>query len=174
MTADELKRCMPYANQVNCEKFATHITEAMADFGIDTPLRKAYFLAQLAHESGSLQYVKEIATGGAYEGRKDLGNTEPGDGVRYKGRGLIQITGKANYKTCGDALGVDLVGNPDLLETPALAAASAGWFWATHNLNASADSDDIKTNTRKINGGFTGLQDRIERLTDAKRGLCIL
>ena len=171
MTPAELKKCVPFASQANLDKFAQPLTDAMAEYGIDTPMRQAFFIAQVAHESGSLRYVVEIATGGAYEGRTDLGNTEPGDGVRYKGRGLIQVTGKSNYGTCGVALGLDLLSNPELLEDPVNACRSAGWFWATHNLNASADANDIKTNTRIINGGYNGLIDRGQRLTEAKHGL---
>lgn len=173
MTADELKRCMPYASPANCQQFAQPITDTMAEFGIDTPLRQAFFLAQLAHESGSLRYVQEIATGAAYEGRIDLGNTETGDGIMFKGRGLIQITGRDNYRRVGAALGIDVISNPALLEQPDNAARSAGWFWATHNLNASADANDIRANTRIINGGYNGLNDRMERLADAKKGLGI-
>ena len=173
MTPQELKACMPYATGANCAKFAAPIENAMAEFGIDSPMRKAYFLAQLAHESGSLQYVREIASGGAYEGRHDLGNTEIGDGIKYKGRGLIQITGRNNYQRVADALGIDCVAKPELLEIAEYAARSAGWFWATHNLSASADANDIRTNTKIINGGYNGLQDRMERLADAKRGLGI-
>ena len=171
MTQEELLKIMPYSYRANREKFAAPLTEAMLEFNIDTPRRQAFFLAQIAHESGSLQYVLELATGGAYEGRTDLGNTEPGDGIRYKGRGLIQVTGRNNYDKCGQALGIDLISNPELLEQPENAARSAGWFWATHNLNESADNNDLRTNTRIINGGYNGLIDRGQRLTDAKRGL---
>lgn len=173
MNALELKKCMPYASLLNCSKYAQPLTDAAEEFGIETDLQAAYFLAQIAHESGSLQYVREIATGGAYEGRADLGNTEPGDGIRYKGRGLIQITGRHNYDACGKALGIDCLGNPELLEAPEAASRSAGWFWKTHNLNASADADDIRTNTRILNGGFNGIQDRMQRLVESKRGLGI-
>lgn len=171
MTPAELKACMPHATGANCAKFAAPISDAMGEFQIETPLQQAYFIAQVAHESGSLQYVREIATGGAYEGRKDLGNTEPGDGIRYKGRGLIQVTGRHNYDACGQALGIDCIGNPELLEAPEAASRSAAWFWQTHNLNASADADDIRTSTRIINGGFNGLLDRQQRLAEAKRGM---
>ncbi len=87
------------------------------------------FIAQIAHESGELTYVQEIASGKAYEGRKDLGNTQPGDGIRYKGRGLIQLTGRANYEKYGQLMGLDLINNPELLEEPEFAALSAAYFW---------------------------------------------
>jgi putative chitinase len=132
----------------------------MMEFGIDTVERETMFLAQVAHESGAFNYVREIASGQAYEGRKDLGNTEPGDGVRYKGRGLIQVTGKANYKSCGDALGIDLIAQPELLETPEYAARSAGWFWDSRKLNAIADKGDFLLLTKRINGGTNGYADR--------------
>lgn len=162
---------MPFSYRADREKFLQPINFTLDEFVIDTPLRQAFFIAQIAHESGSLRYVQEIASGAAYEGRVDLGNLEPGDGICYKGRGLIQVTGRANYKRCGEALGLDLIGCPELLELPENAARSAGWFWATHNLNASADANDIRTNTRIINGGANGLLDRTQRLVEAKRGL---
>jgi putative chitinase len=98
-----------------------------------------------------------------YGGRADLGNTEDGDGWRFSGKGLIQLTGRNNYKTCGDALGVDLIANPELLIEPEYAALSAGWFWNKRGLNALADNEDWTTITKRINGGTHGLQDRIDR-----------
>tara|TARA_R110000868_G_scaffold366867_1_gene629826 strand:- start:179 stop:673 length:495 start_codon:yes stop_codon:yes gene_type:complete len=164
---------MPYSATAHCRKYAQPITDAMVEFGIDTPMRQAFFLAQLAHESGSLRYVQEIASGMAYEGRKDLGNTQPGDGTKYKGRGLIQITGRTNYQRLAESLDIDCLIEPELLEQPDNAARSAGWFWATHGLNHSADNNDIRANTIVINGGVNGLKDRMERLIDAKKGLGI-
>ena len=99
MTPDQLRRIMPLAGK-RAPLYAVPLSDAMAEYGIDTPARQAGFLAQIAHESGSLVYVEEIASGAAYEGRADLGNTEPGDGERYKGRGILQITGRANYRAC--------------------------------------------------------------------------
>jgi putative chitinase len=98
-----------------------------------------------------------------YGGRADLGNTEDGDGWRFSGKGLVQLTGRNNFKTCGDALGVDLIANPDLLLEPEYAALSAGWFWNKRGLNALADNEDWTTITKRINGGTHGLQDRIDR-----------
>ena len=118
------------------------------------------FLAQIGHESGQLRYVQEIASGEAYEGRTDLGNTEPGDGVKYKGRGLIQITGKTNYLLCSIALDLDLLNLPELLEQPKYAALSAGWFWYNKNLNSLADLGMFKQITKRINGGYNGYADR--------------
>lgn len=121
------------------------------------------FLAQIGHESGELRYVKEIASGEAYEHRTDLGNTEPGDGVKFRGRGLIQLTGRRNYALASIALDLPLLEHPELLETPENAALSAGWFWYNNNLNALADSGDFKAVTKRINGGYNGMKDR-ERL----------
>ena len=105
----------------------------------------------------------EMIANKVYGGRADLGNTEDGDGWRFSGKGLIQLTGRNNVKTCGDALGVDLVGNPSLLLEPEYAALSAGWFWNKRGLNALADNEDWTTITKRINGGTHGLQDRIDR-----------
>nr|WP_286202492.1 glycoside hydrolase family 19 protein [Comamonas sp. JC664] len=132
----------------------------MAEANITTPKRKAAFLAQLAHESGQLRYMEEIASGAAYEGRRDLGNTQPGDGVRYKGRGPIQLTGRANYRAAGRALGIDLEGNPQRAKDPDVAFRIAGWYWSSRNLNTYADAGNFREVTRRINGGYNGLADR--------------
>lgn len=160
MTLDELKKIMPHAGN-RAEAFHPHLLTAMDEYQINTPERQASFLAQIAHESGSLRYVKELASGEAYEGRKDLGNLYEGDGVRYKGRGLVQITGRSNYRDCGLALGADLLHRPELLETPELACKSAAWFWWSKGLNEIADKGDFKLITKRINGGYNGYQDRL-------------
>lgn len=170
MTSDELILIMPYARK-SADKFAQPLTDAMEEFEINTPWRQAAFLAQVGHESGDLLYVKELASGAAYEGRRDLGNTQAGDGVRFKGRGLIQITGRSNYSKCGDALGVDLIAHPELLEGTDLACRSAAWFWKTHGLNELADQGDFYAITRRINGGTNGLDDRIAHWDRAKEVL---
>ena len=170
MTFDQLKEIMPYAGK-RAETFLEPLNAAMAEFEINTPARQAAFLAQIAHESGSLRYVKEIASGAAYEGRKDLGNTEEGDGMRFKGRGLIQITGRANYTQCGAALGLDLLAEPDLLEQTGNACRSAAWFWQTRGLNELADDGEFKLITKRINGGYNGLEDRRAYYTRAKETL---
>lgn len=150
------------------QKWAPALTQAMADGKINTRLRQAAFLSQIGHESGSLVYVKEL--GGPqyfakYDGRKDLGNTQPGDGARFAGRGLIQVTGRANYGKASQALFDDdrLLKNPELLEQPEWAAKSAVWFWSTRNLNELADADRFTDLTKKINGGTNGLEDRKAR-----------
>lgn len=172
MTPQDLIKAMPYAGS-RADTFAFPLTVTMAEFGINTPQRKAAFLAQIAHESGSLKYVREIADGTAYEGRADLGNTKPGDGPRYKGRGLLQITGRANYLSCGIAIGLNLVDYPELLEEPLNACRSAGWFWHTKNLNKDADRNLFATITKKINGGYNGMDDRLQRWLEARQGLGI-
>jgi putative chitinase len=160
LTTDQLKHILPLAG-TRADTFCAPLNAAMAEFGIGTPPREAAFLAQIAHESGQLRYVRELASGAAYEGRKDLGNVVTGDGVRYKGRGLIQVTGRANYKACGAALGLDLITHPELLEQPVNACRSAAWFWKTHGLNELADAGDQVRITRRINGGTNGLAERL-------------
>lgn len=142
-----------------------HIVAAMAEFDINTPARQAAFLAQIGHESGGLHWATEIwgptSAQLRYEGRKDLGNTEPGDGYKFKGRGLIQTTGRANYAATGEALGVYLLAKPELLALPELAARSAGWYWQSRGLNELADVGDFRRITLRINGGTNGLADRL-------------
>lgn len=159
---------MPFAKADRIANFADPLNAAMQEFEIDTPLRQAAFIAQIAHESGSLHYVKELASGEAYEFRENLGNTEAGDGPRYKGRGLIQITGKANYRQCGDALDLALIERPELLEDPRNACRSAGWFWSVHGLNELADKPDFLRITKRINGGTNGYQERLAFYNRAK------
>lgn len=147
------------------------IAQTMANRNIDTPLRRAHFLAQIGHESGQLRFRAEIANGDAYEGRADLGNSTPGDGRRFKGRGLIQLTGRANYTEYGGALGreAELLATPELIETDNdLCVDVAGWFWAKRGLNALADADDLTAITKRINGGLNGLEDRRRLLMRAK------
>lgn len=170
ITLEQLLTIMPFAKQ-RALNFVDPLNAAMNEFEINTPDRQAMFLAQVAHESGELRYMLELADGKAYEGRKDLGNDQPGDGVRYKGRGLIQITGKANYQKCGEALGLDLIGLPGLLQEPINACRSAAWFWGTRKLNESADVGDFIRVTKRINGGTNGLADRQKYWGRAKTAL---
>lgn len=156
-------------------EWLAHIEAAMDEAYIDTPARKAAFLAQIGHESGGLHYTTELwgptEAQRRYEGRKDLGNTQPGDGFKFRGRGLIQTTGRNNYKRTGDALGVDLIAKPELLAQPELAARSAAWYWREHDLNKLADVGDFLRITRVINGGVNGLADRLALFEDAKQVL---
>ncbi|HYE70610.1 MAG TPA: glycoside hydrolase family 19 protein [Aquabacterium sp.] len=169
LTPTQLLQIMPKC--LAADVHADPLERAMQFAAINTPVRRAAFLAQVAHESGQLRYAEEIADGSAYEGRADLGNNEPGDGRRYKGRGWLQITGKSNYDRCGKALKLDLVASPQLLTTPENAARSAAWFWMTRQLNELADLDQFGLITRRINGGFTGLDDRIKHWLRARRVL---
>jgi putative chitinase len=148
--------------------------DAIAKGGIDTPLRLCHFMAQLAHESAHFQVTREFASGQAYEGRKDLGNTQAGDGVRYRGRGLIQTTGRANYReSTGDIQKMnpaapDFEANPTTLEEFPWALLAGISYWRRRNINAAADRDDIVKVTRIINGGTNGLEDRKRYLRIAK------
>lgn len=169
-----LKAAMPNATDRNVARFAQELANTMARHDIIGPLRAAHFLAQVAHESGQLAFTEELASGAAYEGRADLGNVQPGDGIRFKGRGLIQITGRSNYQAYSHACAQDLLtdNNPARIAIDtALATDVAGWFWQVHRLNALADSDDVIRITRRINGGLNGLAQRQALLARAKVAL---
>ena len=165
ITEQQLQSIMPNASR-QAGVFVPVLNTAMQRYQIIGRKRVAAFIAQLGHESGQLRYVREIwgptPAQAKYEGRADLGNTQPGDGSKYRGRGLIQITGRANYAACGEALGLDLITQPELLELPQYASMSAAWFWKQNGLNDLADRDQFNTITRRINGGLNGLQDRLE------------
>ena len=165
VTINQLYNIMPNGKQ-RIDPFVEPVNKAMSEFLINANAERVRaFLAQIAHESGEFRYVKELASGAAYDGRKDLGNTQKGDGVKYKGRGLIQITGRHNYEKCGESLGLDLINNPELLEQPINAARSAAWFWNKSGLNQISDSgsmDSFKRCTKIINGGYNGLYDRVK------------
>ncbi|MBW4022540.1 MAG: peptidoglycan-binding protein [Proteobacteria bacterium] len=137
-------------------------------YAIDTPLRIAHFLAQTAHESDGFCTTEEYADGRAYDGRLDLGNVEPGDGPRYKGRGLIQLTGRANYAATGTELGLDLGGNPLSVNDPISYLLVACAFWTSQRINPHCDADDLYAVTRLVNGGLTGLDSRRAYLARAK------
>ena len=174
LTPPLLKAAMPQASEHNVMRFVPELVKTMAHYNITGTLRMAHFLAQVAQESGQLSFSEELASGAAYEGRADLGNVEPGDGVRFKGRGLIQITGRSNYRAYSHACGQELLSgnNPLRLATdPALAADVAGWFWQVHKLNALADSDDVERITRRINGGLNGLAERQTFLAQTKAAI---
>jgi predicted chitinase len=160
VTDQQLREMMPRAG-ARLDPHLPYIGPALAAARIDSLRRVAAFMAQLAHESGEYRYMEEIADGSAYEGRDDLGNTQPGDGRRYKGRGPIQITGRANYAACGRALGLDLLNHPELLTLPEHGTASACWFWNSRQLSPLADRDWFRLITRRINGGYNGLEDRL-------------
>jgi putative chitinase len=160
-SADKLAAIVPNATKDKIALFAAPVLQQMQDAGITTPLQQAHFLAQIAHESGELRYTEEIASGDAYEGRKDLGNTQPGDGRRFKGRGLIQLTGRANYQAFTNDTSVDVVANPGQVSSdPSLAVRVSCWFWTKHKLNDLAVGDDVTAITKVINGGTRGLAER--------------
>ena len=163
ITTQQLLQILPNAGH-RAGVFAPVLNTAMQRFQIVGAKRVAAFIAQIGHESGQLVYVREIwgptAAQKGYEGRADLGNTVAGDGFKYRGRGLIQITGRANYAACGEALGLDLISQPELLEQPQYACMSAAWFWATHGLNTLADAGSFDKITQRINGGQNGAADR--------------
>jgi predicted chitinase len=156
---------------------------ALSEFGITTPARIAAFAAQVGHESADFKYMQEIASGSAYEGRRDLGNTQPGDGRKFKGRGPIQITGRANYLAAGKALGLPLTDSPELLAQPEHAFRAAAWFWKTHKLNEladrltlSGDAQDLQQFdriSRVINGGTNGRADRRRRYEIARKAVAM-
>jgi putative chitinase len=155
--------------------FLPYILDTMHEFEINTPARQAAFLAQVGHESGGLKWLVELwgptDSQRRYEMRYDLGNNQPGDGLKFRGRGLIQLTGRANYKKASEALGVDLIAEPQLLGEPALACRSAGWFWKAHGCNEIADSGNFERLTKRINGGLNGYAERLGLWEAAKEAL---
>lgn len=160
ITEEQLKKIAPHASAENIKIYTPLLNKWMPYYSIKTKKRQAAFLAQILHESGCFRYTEEIASGKKYEGRKDLGNTEKGDGERYKGCGCIMITGRSNYAAVSKGLGVDFVAHPELLKEPRYAVQSACWWWTTHGLNALADNGDFQGITKKINGGYNGYLDR--------------
>jgi len=162
-----LHEIMPHLTVSNGRRYIDPLNRAMLEFQITNVLRKAAFLAQIAHESAELLYFEEIASGWAYDRSqnprkaRDLGNTRPGDGPRYKGRGPIQLTGRANYRRAGNALELDLEASPTRASSPNVGFRIAGWYWFTHHLNARADRQDFRDITRRINGGYNGYAHRL-------------
>jgi putative chitinase len=177
-------------------KWLEPLQETFEKYQINTPKRQACFIGQCMHESGGFKFLKEnlnysakalMATwpsrfpdmdmaekyerqpekiaGKVYNGR--MGNTSPEEAAAFIGRGLIQLTGKDNYRAFGEAIGEDLVANPQLVEEPRYAALSAGWFWNKRGLNALADAMDVTTMTVRINGGRIGIDDRIAKINKA-------
>ena len=150
------------------------LAATLESYDITSRLRIAHFLGQTCEESAGYRTTEEFASGREYEGRQDLGNTQKGDGPRYKGRGLLQLTGRANYADYGKALGVDLVNNPTLAAQPALSLKIACEYWKRHDINADCDRDDAQAVTRKVNGGLNGLSDRIAFTQKAKTAVAKL
>src|SRR3954447_11214462 len=171
LTTDNLRAIMPGLPAAKSAALFPPLAAAMTEFAIDAPARAAAFLAQLAHESGQFRFMEEIWGPTPAQLRYEpasslaaaLGNTETGDGHRFKGRGPIQITGRANYRRFGDLLEIDLVAAPDRAALPELAFRIAGLFWSKKGLNELADQatpDAFREITRRINGGFNGLAER--------------
>lgn len=161
------------ASSADAERFLPYINSAIKKYDINTQERILAFLSQIGEESAHLKATEEYASGDAYEGRADLGNTVSGDGRKYKGRGAIMITGRANYLALSKALGVDFINHPELLSKPKYAIAASAWWWKNHGLNEIADAMDIKKPltdpknknafdriTKIINGGYSGLAQR--------------
>jgi predicted chitinase len=159
LTEEQLRQMFPSAGS-RLDAHLPFINPALEQGDITTPERIAAFLAQVAHESAEYRYLEEIADGSDYEGRLDLGNTHPGDGMRFKGHGPIQITGRANHRACGYALGIPLELEPTLICTPQWGTASATWFWNSRNLSLLADLGWFTAITKVVNGGTNGLFDR--------------
>jgi predicted chitinase len=166
-----LRAIMPQLAEAKAKLYLPLLNAAMAEAGITTPQRQSAFLAQLAHESGQFRYMQEIASGSAYEGRRDLGNVNPGDGQLYKGRGPIQLTGRDNYRAAGEALGLDLEANPRQAAEPSVGFRTAAWYWNTRDLNTYADEGNFREITRRINGGYNGLADRERYYAAARQAL---
>lgn len=200
LTNQQMQAIIPDMNWEKAQFYLPHVNTVLPKFGIDTPLRKAHFLSQLAHESGGLKYTqenlnystkalrsvfrkyfktKEIAEAYArkpekianrvYGNRMGNGDEASGDGWKYRGRGLIQLTGKNNYQKFALDHGVDCVNNPDIILDPELALTSACWFWKKNKINRYADEDDIHMVTKRINGGNNGLLHRQHYLDSFKR-----
>lgn len=164
-------QCNPNFRETTIDGVVDIINKYAEEFEIATPRRMAHFLAQIAHECAEFRYTEEIASGKNYEGRKDLGNTHAGDGMKYKGRGCLQVTGRNNYQAYKDYCGYDVVSRPELLCKPIGAIRSAMWYWQCHGLNTQADMDAFTTITKRINGGTNGYSSRQSYLMKAKQAL---
>lgn len=172
ITLDQLEACTPYSSDRVRLEIISPLNETLEKYHINTKARIAAFLAQVTHESGNFKYKEELASGKAYEYRKDLGNLDKAalaaahranstTGKFYKGRGWIQITGYHNYRECSKAFNEDFINNPYMLAEYPYAALSAGWFWNTHNCNSYADVGDFNKTTKIINGGWNGKDERL-------------
>ena len=182
LTAELLHSIMPRLSDRRNGELLPFLTAAMAEFAIDTPARAAAFLAQLAHESGQFRFMEEIWGPTDAQRRyepvtklsQDLGNTDAGDGKRFKGRGPIQLTGRANYRRFGELLSIDLLADPPRAAHPDVAFRVAGLFWSKKGLNDLADiatADAFKAITKRINGGTNGLADRQAFYAVARKAL---
>lgn len=162
ITRDILRKAAIYNK--NAPLFSTALIKNFDEFNIKSDFQQCFFLAQALHESGEFKWLTEKSNGVLYEMRGDLGNDKPGDGPRYIGRGIFQITGKFNYKRASDYFKKDFVNEPDLLATPDWAVKTACWFWSNNNLNRFVDVYNFLEITYRINGGYTHLKDRLKYL----------
>ncbi|MBD1911577.1 MULTISPECIES: glycoside hydrolase family 19 protein [unclassified Leptolyngbya] len=180
VTSDQMFKIIgstQHSDRVNAMMPGINVT--LKRFNINTPLRMAHFFGQILHESGGFRWLRELWGPTDAQTRyeppsrlaQNLGNTQAGDGKRYMGRGVIQLTGRANYAQFSKAMGVDFLSNPDLVASPQYAVTAAGWFWDTRNINKAADQDDLLKVTRQVNGGKNGLADREKYLKRAKQVL---
>lgn len=173
LTAERFAELFPRIRPGLQERYYSATVAACSRFKITSPPRLAAFLAQVGHESGGLLFLSELwgptPAQERYEDRSDLGNVLPGDGYRYRGRGPLQVTGRANYARVGAALGLPLEAQPELMDKIEHGMMAAAYFWALHNLNALADVGEFDRITRTINGGLNGLPDRMRRWERARR-----
>jgi putative chitinase len=169
VTAAILKLIAPTAKATILNDLEVYLTDALVKYGIDTERRIVHFLAQAAHESAGFRTLQEYASGAEYQGRHDLGNTHPGDGIRFKGRGIFQLTGRANYAEMSKKLGVDLIAHPELAASGKISVLTACEYWNSRKISHLADVDSVREVTRKINGGLNGLAQREAYLTKTKR-----
>ncbi len=200
ITEENFKTLIPDVSWKYASKYVSLFDTVLPKYNINTPLRKAYFLSQVAHESGGFKFVTENLNYSAkalygvfrkyfptleaansyarqpekiankvYANRMGNGSESSGDGWKYKGRGLIQLTGKSNYQSLSDATGQDFISNPNTVSNPEWALTSACWYWQKRNINKYADADDIHMVTKLINGGYNGLQNRQHFLEEFKK-----
>ena len=171
--SDELRILGPRCKVDTVAALAAACPATLDQYEINTPLRRCHFWAQAAHESGGFKFMHEVwgptPAQVKYEGRKNLGNIQPGDGYLFRGRGIFQLTGRANYAEMSKRIGCDLIANPELAARPDIALQIACEYWKSRKLNALADADDVVGITKKINGGVNGLADRKANLAHAKK-----
>jgi len=182
LTIDQLTSIMPALSRKRGGDLLPFLEAAMAEFAIESPARAAAFLAQVAHESGQFRFMEELWGPTPAQGRYEppsslatrLGNTDSGDGKRFKGRGPIQITGRANYRRYGTLLGLDLLASPARAAAPDAGFRIAGLFWRENGLNELADlvtDEAFRTITKRINGGLNGLLERRSFYDTARKSL---
>ena len=178
ITREEILRICSGVYRKNLDSFVRDFNRWAAEFGVTTPLRAAHFIGQVLHESGCLRYTEEIASGKAYEWRQDLGNVYKGDGVRFKGRGYIQLTGRTNYVNfnASDCCTEDVVAHPEKVAKFPLNQIASMWFWERNGLSAIADQDNgqntaevCKKVTKRVNGGLNGYSERFYYLRRFKK-----